>query len=75
MMKAKQKYILFILRQHPVSDAKLIDDVALFAGRHAHFLADVLHIDLQLLDAAIVGIPPDRADDGGIRQNLSGVNG
>ena len=26
MMKAKQKYILFILRQHPVSDAKLIDE-------------------------------------------------
>ena len=35
-------------------DAKLIDDVALFTGRHAHFLADVLHVDLQLLDAAIV---------------------
>ena len=34
----------FVLRQHPVADAKLIDDVALFAGRHAHFLADVLHI-------------------------------
>ena len=46
--------LCLILRQHPVSDAKLIDDVALFTGRHAHFLADVLHVDLQLLDAAIV---------------------
>ena len=48
--------LCLILRQHTVSDAKLVDDVAFFAGRHAHFLADVLHVDLQLLDAAIVGI-------------------
>lgn len=48
--------LCLVLRQHPVADAKLIDDVALFTGRHAHFLADVLHVDLQLLDAAIVGI-------------------
>ena len=48
MIKAKQKYILFILRQHTVSNAKLIDDVALFAGRHAHFLADILHVDLAV---------------------------
>ena len=46
--------LCLILRQHPVSDAKLVDDVAFFAGRHTHFLADVLHVDLQLLDAAIV---------------------
>ena len=69
MMKAKQKYILFILRQHTVSDAKLVDDVALFTGRHAHFLADVLHIDLQLLDATIVRIPPDRPNDGGTQKD------
>ena len=48
MIKAKQKYILFILRQHTVSNAKLIDDVAFFAGRHAHFLADILHVDLAV---------------------------
>ena len=48
MMKAKQKYILFILRQHTVSDAKLIDDVVLLAGCHTHFLADVLHVDLAV---------------------------
>ena len=74
-MKAKQKYILFILCQHTVSDAKLIDDIALFAGRHAHFLADVLHVDLQLLDATMVRISPDGTDDRSIRQYLSGVNG
>ena len=38
----------FILRQHTAADAKLIDDVALFAGRHAHFLADILHVDLAV---------------------------
>ena len=65
----------FILCQHTVSDAKLIDDIALFAGRHAHFLADVLHVDLQLLDAAVVRIPPDSMDDRSIRQHLSSVNG
>lgn len=64
-----------IFRQHTVSDAKLVDDVALFAGCHAHFLADVLHVDLQLLDAAIVRISPDGTDDRSIRQHLSGVNG
>lgn len=67
--------LCLILRQHPVSDAKLIDDVALFTRRHAHFLADVLHVDLQLLDAAIVRIPPDRPNDGGIRQHLSRMDG
>lgn len=65
----------FIFRQHTVSDAKLVDDVALFAGCHAHFLVDVLHVDLQLLDAAIVRISPDGTDDRSIRQHLSGVNG
>ena len=75
MMKAEQKYILFILCQHTVSDAKLIDDIALFAGRYAHFLADVLHVDLQLLDAAVVRISPDGTDDRSIRQYLSGVKG
>ena len=67
--------LCLILRQHTVSGAKLIDDVALFTGRHARFLADVINIDLQLFDAAIVRIPPDRPNDGGIRQHLSGVNG
>ena len=61
--------LCLILRQHTVSDAKLIDDIALFAGRHAHFLADVLHIDLQLLDAAIVRISPDLPNDGGIQKD------
>ena len=61
--------LCLVLRQHPVSDAKLIDDVALFTGRHAHFLADVLHVDLQLLNAAIVGIPPDLPNDGGIQKD------
>ena len=58
--------LCLILRQHTVSDAKRIDDAALFAGRHAHFFADVLHIDLQFLDAAIARIPSDRPNDGGI---------
>ena len=56
----------FIIRQHTVSDAKLVDDVALFTGCHAHFLADILHVDLQFLDAAIARIPSDRPNDGGI---------
>ena len=57
--------------QHAIADAKLIDDIALFAGGYAHFLSDILHVDLQLLDASIIRISPDCADDGGIRQHLS----
>ena len=42
-----------ILRQHTVADAKLVDDVALLAGRYAHFLEKVPRVDLRFLDAAI----------------------
>ena len=45
--------LCLVLRQHPVAHAKLVDDVALPAGRYAHFLEDVPHVDLQFLDAAI----------------------
>ena len=62
--------LCLILRQHTVSNAKLVDDIALFAGRHTHFLADVLHVDLQLLDAAIVRISPDLPNDGGIQKEF-----
>ena len=58
--------LCLILRQHTVSDAKLVDDVALLARRYAHFLEDVPHVDLQFLDAAIARIPSDRPNDGGI---------
>ena len=58
--------LCLILRQHTVSDAKRIDDVALLARRYAHFLEDVPHVDLQFLDAAIARIPSDRPNDGGI---------
>lgn len=58
--------LCLILRQHTVSDAKLVDDAALLARRYAHFLEDVPHVDLQFLDAAIARIPSDRPNDGGI---------
>ena len=58
--------LCLVLRQHAVSDAKLVDDVALLARRYAHFLEDVPHVDLQFLDAAIARIPSDRPNDGGI---------
>ena len=32
--------------QHTIADAKLIDDIALFTGGYAHFLSDILHVDL-----------------------------
>lgn len=58
--------LYLVLRQHTVSDAKLVDDVALLARRYAHFLEDVPHVDLQFLDAAIARMPSDRPNDGGI---------
>ena len=61
--------LCLILRQHTVSDAKLVDDVALLARRYAHFLEDVPHVDLQFLDAAIARIPSDRPNDGGIQKD------
>ncbi len=32
--------------QHAIADAKLIDDIALFTRCYAHFLSDILHVDL-----------------------------
>ena len=36
----------FAIIQHAIADAKLIDDIALFTGGYAHFLSDILHVDL-----------------------------
>lgn len=32
--------------QHAIADAKLIDDIAFFTRCYAHFLSDILHVDL-----------------------------
>ena len=32
--------------QHTIADTKLIDDIALFTRCYAHFLSDILHVDL-----------------------------
>ena len=42
---------------HTVSDAKCVDDVVFLTGCHAHFLTDVLHVDLQHLDTPLSEYP------------------
>ena len=42
MMPEGSLFLLPIIFQHTISDTKLVDDIALFAGRHAHLLPDVL---------------------------------
>ena len=64
-------FALFV--QHPVADTQFVDEITVITGPAAQFFADVCHVDLQLLDAAVIHTTPDGADNGRIGQHLTGM--
>ena len=58
----------------PVAHTQLICNIVLLSRLISELSSDIRHIDLQLLDAAFLGIAaPDRLDDGSIGHHFAAL--